>query len=203
MTTTDDTPRIYVASLSDYNAGTLHGRWIDATLDVDEINEQVQAMLAASPTFREFPQGGPAEEWAIHDYDNFGSLRLGEYEPFDKVHAIAEAIAEHGAEPIAGWLSGDSTRTVEDFTQVYKGEHDSWQAFVEDWVPEVDYLGLRNLRYLADQGARGEWPKPKTDELFDKIEGFLDWEKIARYVDQEGLFETHQVDGTTYVYETR
>lgn len=34
-----DGPRIYVASLSDYNAGTLHGKWIDA----DQSAEDIQA----------------------------------------------------------------------------------------------------------------------------------------------------------------
>ena len=53
-----DGPRIYVACLAAYNNGFLHGRWIDATTP-DEIMEEVQAMLAASP----IPQ---AEEWGIH-----------------------------------------------------------------------------------------------------------------------------------------
>ena len=38
------TCRIYVASLSDYNAGILHGRWIDVT-DEDTIREEIAAML--------------------------------------------------------------------------------------------------------------------------------------------------------------
>ena len=38
------TPRIYVASLSDYNAGHLHGRWIDADQDPDAIREEIAAM---------------------------------------------------------------------------------------------------------------------------------------------------------------
>lgn len=40
-------PRIYVASLADYNAGVLHGAWIDAT-DADTIQDEVNAMLRAS-----------------------------------------------------------------------------------------------------------------------------------------------------------
>lgn len=41
-------PRIYVASLADYVNGKLHGRWIDATDDVDTVREEITAMLAAS-----------------------------------------------------------------------------------------------------------------------------------------------------------
>ena len=40
---------IYVADQAAYNAGHLHGVWIDATLELDDIQGQVDAMLAASP----------------------------------------------------------------------------------------------------------------------------------------------------------
>lgn len=46
MTTT---PRIYVADLAAYNSGYLHGVWIDASEEVGDIQEQINAMLAASP----------------------------------------------------------------------------------------------------------------------------------------------------------
>ena len=42
-------PRIYVASLSDYNAGRLHGTWLDADVEAADLAEGVQAMLASSP----------------------------------------------------------------------------------------------------------------------------------------------------------
>ena len=42
-------PRIYVASLADYNEGRLHGAWIDAAQDEDELERAVKEMLAQSP----------------------------------------------------------------------------------------------------------------------------------------------------------
>ena len=62
-----DTPRIYVASLADYNSGRLRGRWIDADQPAEAIREQIVEMLAES-------NEPIAEEWAIHDYENFGDL---------------------------------------------------------------------------------------------------------------------------------
>jgi hypothetical protein len=59
--------------LSDYNAGILHGVWIDAVEDADELQEPIDRMLAASPTTRRY--GDVAEEWAIHDFEGFGNLR--------------------------------------------------------------------------------------------------------------------------------
>ena len=52
--------RIYVACLASYNAGILHGAWIDATQCIEAIHDQIAAMLAAS-------QIEDAEEYAIHD----------------------------------------------------------------------------------------------------------------------------------------
>ena len=62
------TPRIYVASLADYNAGRLHGRWIRADQQAEALHQEIAAMLAES-------QEPVAEDWAIHDYENFGTLR--------------------------------------------------------------------------------------------------------------------------------
>ena len=56
--------RIYVADLAAYNNGKLHGVWIDATQNLEDIQDQINAMLAESPE-------GFAEEYAIHDYEGF------------------------------------------------------------------------------------------------------------------------------------
>ena len=63
-TNSSDTFRIYVASLSDYNAGILHGTWIDFAqlTDLDDLRAAIAAMLATSPTAKAAP-GQPAEEW--------------------------------------------------------------------------------------------------------------------------------------------
>lgn len=53
------TPRIYVACLAAYNSGRLHGAWIDASQDVDDIWNELKQVLASSPV-------PDAEEWAIH-----------------------------------------------------------------------------------------------------------------------------------------
>ncbi|QEI11815.1 antirestriction protein ArdA [Cellvibrio japonicus] len=79
---------IYVADLAAYNAGYLHGVWIDATLDVEDIQEQINTMLAASPV-------EAAEEYAIHDYEGFEGYDLGEYAGIKSAHEIACFIEEY------------------------------------------------------------------------------------------------------------
>ena len=76
-------PRIYVACLAAYNAGILHGAWIDADQPADDMYAAVREILAASPM-------PGAEEWAIHDYEGFGPLSLSEWESFERVSAIAQ-----------------------------------------------------------------------------------------------------------------
>jgi antirestriction protein len=56
----DSNPRIYVACLAAYNNGYLHGAWIDADQDTDQIRDEIAAMLARSPV-------EDVEEYAIHD----------------------------------------------------------------------------------------------------------------------------------------
>ena len=82
---------IYVACLAAYNNGKLHGVWIDATDDSDDIQEKVNETLESSPE-----EG--AEEWAIHDYESYGSYRLSEYEGIESAHEIACFIEELGGD---------------------------------------------------------------------------------------------------------
>lgn len=50
-------PKIYVASLADYNCGYLQGVWIalDEHTDLEDVTEQVDAMLKDSPDSRTWP----------------------------------------------------------------------------------------------------------------------------------------------------
>ena len=80
-------PRIYVASLADYNAGRLHGRWIRADRPPDQIYRDIREMLDAS-------QVPGAEEWAIHDFEGFGQYRLRESTRIDSVVRLVREMGE-------------------------------------------------------------------------------------------------------------
>jgi len=101
-------PYVYIASLSDYNNGTLHGVWIFADQDADDIQEEISEMLAASAD-------PGAEEWAIHDYEGF-PIRLGEWESVGWLAALGQAIAEHGPDAVEAAcvsLGADSPDSLE------------------------------------------------------------------------------------------
>jgi antirestriction protein len=101
--------RIYVASLSDYNNGILHGRWIDIdeSSDVDDIHEQIAEMLRRSPAAEKY--GDVAEEWAIHDYDGFKGFNLGEYESLERIVDIAQAVEKYPASVVAHLANDNSS----------------------------------------------------------------------------------------------
>lgn len=84
-------PAIYVASLADYNNGVLHGAWIDATLPPAAIERLIEELLRASPTTRR--SGEPAEEWAIHDSEGFGSVAIDPHESLEDLEQLVNALA--------------------------------------------------------------------------------------------------------------
>lgn len=127
------TPRIYVASLSDYNAGRLHGAWLDAAQHPDDLRGHIQLMLENS-------RDPGAEEWAIHDYEGFGPLALGEYASIETIARLANGIVEHGmafahyAEQI-----GDDLEALDQFEDRFQGRWDSMVAYTDELL---DSLGL-------------------------------------------------------------
>lgn len=125
--------RFYAACLAAYNNGRLHGRWIDATDDVDAMQEEVTAMLKASPI-----KG--AEEWAVHDYDELPSS-LGEYPGLEKIAQFVELADQHGL------TASDFTAVVAHFGSVeyaaeelenrYAGTYESFKAYAEEQADEM------------------------------------------------------------------
>ncbi len=128
-------PAIYVASLADYNNGRLHGTWIDAAREPDAIYADITAMLASS-------RQPDAEEWAIHDYEQFGRWRVSEHDIIDDVAQIARGIAEHGY-AYAAWadvFDGEAASfDTEAFMEAYLGHYDSVTDYVEQLADDLGY----------------------------------------------------------------
>lgn len=142
-------PQIYVASLSDYNAGVHHGRWIDCTIGFAAVQEEIDAMLAESTTARR--TGLPAEEWAIHDYEDFEGYEVSENEDLETLCEIAEGIDEEG-EPYAAFVENYHNTSQEDFRHAYQGTFNSLEEWAEDYLEEAGTLSYlpENLRYYFD-----------------------------------------------------
>jgi antirestriction protein len=188
MTATDTEARIYVACLASYNNGTLHGAWIDANQDADEIRQDiVDQVLSTSP----HPTPGItgvardgsvyphcSEEWAIHDYEGFGGLKLSEYESIDTVAELARLIAEHGG-AYAAYVDavGSDYATEDGFRDAYHGEHKSGEDYAEEFATEC--YDLAKMGNLAN---------------------YIDWEKFARDMTYDGWHFIDAPGGHVYVF---
>jgi antirestriction protein len=173
-------PRIYVASLSDYNAGRLHGTWLNAAVDVDELAAGVQTMLATSPA-------AGAEEWAVHDYEGFGPIHLGEYEDLATISQLAQGITEHGP-AFAHWAALIDTTEPDalvGFDDAYLGHYESIEAYAEELLDDLDYPDLI-------ERAIPEHLQPYVH---------LDVEGFARDLELSGDVTTSEGDGGVYLYD--
>jgi antirestriction protein len=195
---TETTPRIYVASLSDYNAGTLHGRWVDVDTDAAGLYEQIREMLEQSPEAKlcfycgkgaddhggnygepHAFQPGVAEEWAIHDYEGFGPWKPSEYASMETIAAVAAAIEEYG-QAVLYWidnLGGDVEEAIESFQDHYCGEHKSAEDYVADLYEETGQIS-------------------DDHPLFN----YIDWASVARDFGFEGYVFVEVDYETVYVF---
>jgi antirestriction protein len=166
--------QIYVASLADYNAGTLHGVWIDLNdhPDEDSVMEVVEAMLAESPEMTTCQwcgntedgthighafMGGNTEEWEIHDFQDWpGEINPTKYTLRSLVQ-ISQAVAQYGNAYLA-WVQDNGEVEVEAFEEVSFDTYDDAEDFGESWAEAMmnldDTLGF--IQYHVDWKGVGE-----------------------------------------------
>lgn len=176
-------PRIWVGSLADYNAGVLHGRWIDAARDPDEILDDVTWMLVSSPT------NPRAEEWGIFDGADFAGLSLDEYESVETVSRLARGLVMHGA-AFAAWaeLAGREAEALDRFETAFLGRFDSVAAYAEHLCDDLGYTRL------LDQTI------PDSIRLYVHI----DTEALGRDLVLGGDIAAHETpDGGVWLFDPR
>lgn len=173
--------RMYAACLASYNAGRLHGCWIELT-DLEDVQSSISEMLRASPypnvyvscpseedellELQQCPdckgvgehiEVPSAEEWAAHDWDGEGLSSFGEYPNLDKVIEYVELYEKHGA----AWAAfcdnfhHDDTCTEEKFQDTFRGAYSSFLDYIYEWVDEVGLLQdmPENLKSYFDYEA--------------------------------------------------
>lgn len=124
-------PRIYVACLAAYNAGHLHGAWIDVE-DKEAVKDAISAMLSASPI-------AGAEEFAIHDYDGFGGVNIGEYEPIGRIVEIACFLRERGrlGALVLDHVGGNIDEAISALDDGHQGAYESLADYFEEFTEET------------------------------------------------------------------
>ena len=189
-------PRFYAACLASYNAGTLHGAWIDATTDVDAMQDDINAMLRASPhpnVMVEDPATGAevpsAEEYAIHDYDGLPSS-LGEHPGLEYIAAYVELLEtaedrdipeDVAAELVDGRSVGDIERAKDTIEDDYQGAFDS----LADWAENLE----------DETGSLSEVP--------ERLQPYIDFAAIGRDAELGGDIRAIRSGGSLYVFWNR
>ncbi|MFD1197259.1 antirestriction protein ArdA [Brucella gallinifaecis] len=170
----DSHPRIYVACLAAYNNGYLHGAWIDADQDAEQIRDEIAAMLARSPI-------DVAEEYAIHDYEGFEGVSISEHAGIDSVARTAAFIAEHGAlgAGLTEQFGGDLGQAETAMQDCYHGQFASLADYMEELTTESVTIP-EALRY------------------------YVDWDAMARDAEMGGdLFTIETAHGEVHVFSSR
>lgn len=125
-------PKFYAFCLAALEQKSVnHGTWIDATLEPNEMQQEIQAMLAQSPV-------KDANEWEIFGYEGFGDIFVDdpEYRNLEKISAIAKAIVEHG-DAFIGYAEIYRKTDVKHFKSVYYKTYWSEAEFAEEFHTEL------------------------------------------------------------------
>jgi hypothetical protein len=108
-------PKVWIASLSDYNAGWLHGTWIDANQEPDVIWTGINEMLRT----------------------------LSEHETVECISRLGRGIAEHGeAFAVFAHFFGCDDEALDKFEDCYIGKWESAVAYVEEFLEDtgIDHI---------------------------------------------------------------
>jgi len=147
-------PAIWVADLAAYNAGHSHGKWIrlHPAMTLEELQAKVAVILdEGTQKFGEETCSLEHEEFAIHDFEGFGPIRLGEYDSLEQILGHVERMGEDPGRYFAyvdacGSDYADQYRP-EDVFGPYDSEDDyawqdlenhcgDWQEWLEARLPE-------------------------------------------------------------------
>ncbi len=152
-TSSKETYQIYIASLADYNAGILHGAWINLEgLNTDDIHERIKDILKTSLIAAKY--GQPCEEWSIHDYELSG-IRISENEDLETIVEIVECLEEHGEAFAIYYKDVDDLETAQScFDEAYQGHYDTFLDYATEIFDELYAHAIpENLRYYIDYEA--------------------------------------------------
>ena len=157
----DDLPQIYVACLSAYNNGKLHGIWIDCTQNIEDIREDIKWMLSWSPcsTYE------ACEEWAIHDFQNWHGIHINEYSDIEQLVTLAQILSEYGFAYAAYYEYQGSDASAEDFQERYWGEYENEEDFVYTQMEEQGLI--QNLEKIGFSSFYIDWKAIAHDWFID------------------------------------
>lgn len=165
-----DKPSIWVGTYAAYNNGILHGAWIDCTLGVDHILDEINTILKTCP------EGG--EEYGIFDTSALPNFINEHSSDFENIAAWAEALEEHGEiiASLADDLGDENIESVLEFHENnYVQSHRNFLTYATEFFND-------NLAHNV----------PKD------LLGYIDYEAFAQDLEHDYL--TIRFDGECHIW---
>jgi antirestriction protein/uncharacterized protein YcfJ len=181
-----ESPKIYVASLTDYNNGRLEGKFFDFAdySDASELMKAIDDML--KELTKKYNDGDVREEYAVHDYENIPSSLASEYmgeRDFEVIYELMD-VAEDSNIPL-------------DVLMERAGDvgSDDYQAIVDSLVMIVDGYDETDIVYQLEQemGALGNDFWKNHTYIDDVTERVMYGEDVDRYR-EDILYENPDMD---------
>ena len=219
--------RIYVACLASYNAGILHGRWIDASDDVADMKADISAMLRESPC-----PNVERQDYFCDDCGEGASVTLG----FDR-RANDGQKCEHcgkAMRPLVVYASAEEW-AIHDHEGL--GESLGEYAGLDEVARRVSLVDLADdkgipfsvLLQFADDRMSGEWDSDDLESAVDDsyrgtadswaafaeeftrevhdmrevpewLENHIDWESVGREFSMSGDFVAYDDGGEMHFF---
>ena len=168
----DDQPAVYIASLSDYNAGRLVGRWFELA-QVEDAAELQQLIRLFLLSLGQQPGEGFREEWAAHDFQGFPRELYSEYSDHAAAIAYARILDQLSAdqvEPFELWVANQAggfsfdSETLENFQNEYRGK----------------YEGRDDEHQIGEYFAELAEESGELKHVPEDIKYHIDWAGVAR-----------------------
>jgi antirestriction protein len=191
-----ENPRIYVASLSDYNNGRLEGKWFDLSdySNGSELMDGINEML--EEISEKYNDGEVREEWAVHDYEYIPSSLASEYmgeNEFQQIYDIMEASEENNIpfevliERVGDVGSDDYGNIAESLVLVVDGNDETDIVFdLEQQMGALDFSFWQNHIYIDDVTERVMYGED-VDNFREEIESensYMDEDEIERLAEE-------------------
>ncbi|TDE87416.1 antirestriction protein ArdA [Deinococcus sp. S9] len=185
----NDTPAVFIAPI----LAPSFGAWVkvDSGTDPDDLHARGREIVRRFN--REYPEDGPAEEYAVVDSEGF-AVRLGETADFEYVVWLATLTEEAGddVDALRAWIENQGA----EYTLYDNGKRreveEVMDSFRDDFLGVYDDVEAYVYQYVEDTGL--------LDGVSETIKRYFDYKAFARDAELSGDIWTVRVPGGLAIF---
>lgn len=165
---THPAPEIYVACLSAYAAGKLHGEWIEVDKNLEELEAAIALVIKSSPEV-------DAEEWAVHDTEGWYGLSIDEHPDLEQLVEWSKLIQEHGA-AVSYFIEWALDVGIEPSNDEFE------LRFCGHWDSSNDFV-------LKSEEIKEHYSWDEFEKQFPFWSNMIDWEQLASELEMMDAYQ--------------